>query len=169
VSARAARLLRERVAATPEMTVRLERRELLRAVGPAEDAGEPDPRAYAHGMLVHEGLRCRPPLTADERDVQVTLVPDRALAGALCVLVPAAFAAAQGLWLYGVAVALAGAAVVWALSQRWRGLARRAPRVIPCGFLLGVAAGLAVVALVGVAVVLPVREARTPGVVVAGP
>jgi hypothetical protein len=169
VSARAARLLRQRVAATPDLTVRLDRGELLRAVGPAAEAHEPEPRVYAEGMLVHEGLRCAPPLAAGEREVELSLRPGRAILGALCVLVPATLVAFKGLWIYGIVVALAGAAVVWALGRWWHALARRAPRVIPRGFFLGVAAAVAAVGLVGVAIVLPVREARRPGVVVAAP
>jgi hypothetical protein len=169
VSARAARLLRQRVAATEGLALRIQRDELVRLVGPAAEAEEPDPPAYVRGMLLHEGLRSVPPPAPGEREVELSLRPGRAMAGAVLVMAPAALVAYRGLWLYGLVVALAGVAVVWALSRRWAWVARRAPRLIPRGFVLGAAVGVAAVGLVGVAVVLPVRAARTPGVVVGAP
>jgi len=160
VSARAARLLRQRVAATEGLAVRMDRAELLRAVGPPAAAQEPDPDAYVRGLLLHEGLRCTAAAGGDQ--VELRLEPGRALAGALCVVVPAVVVAFAGLWLYGLVVALAGGAAAFAVRRRWPLVARRAPRAIPRGWLLGAVAAGAAVVLVAVAVVWPVREARRP-------
>jgi hypothetical protein len=162
VSARAARLLRQRVAATEELALRIDRDELVRLVGPPPEAHEPDPPGYARGLLIHEGLRCVPPLATAKGPVELRLEPDHALAGALFVLVPAVIAGVAGLWLYGLLMALTAAAVLFALRRRWPLLARRAPRVVPRGRLFGLLVAALAVAIVAVAVVWPVREARRP-------
>ena len=162
MSARAARALRERVVETHDLVLRLNRDDVLRAVGPDPAAREEDPIAYAHGMLVHEGLRCTPPLASAQDDVELRLDNFWALSTAVAVLVPATAVAAAGLWVYGLTVLAAAAFVAWLLTRRWPTVARRAPAVVPRGRLLGLFAALAVLVIVGAAIVYPVREARRP-------
>ncbi|MBI5105319.1 MAG: hypothetical protein HZB46_10130 [Solirubrobacterales bacterium] len=88
MSARAARILRQRVATSQDLRLRLPHTELQALAGPAPEAHEPDPDAYVRGMLLHEGLRPAP----HDEDVELRLEPGRAIAGALVVLVPATLA-----------------------------------------------------------------------------
>lgn len=138
----------------------LDREALLESVGP-EARLEEEPELYVRAMLVHEGL-CEN-ARADGRDpVELRLGSGHAVAGAVWTTAAAVPVATVGLWVYGILVALTGAAVVGGLRRWWPTVARRAPRFLPRGRLLGVAAAATAIVVLGVAVIYPIREVRRP-------
>ncbi len=160
MSARAVRALRERIAGTEDLELSLDREALVDSVGP-EARMEEDPELYVHGMLVHEGLHARGD-TVEPGAVDLRLGPDYAVAGALWTTAAAVPVATIGLWVYGILVAFTGAGVAWGLRRTWPRVARRAPSFVPRGRLLGAAAAAVAIALLGLAVIYPIREIRRP-------
>jgi hypothetical protein len=160
VSARAVRSLRERIERTRDLTLTLDREALFESVGSVARLEE-EPNLYVRGMLVHEGLRAH--AGVDGRGpIELRLDSGHAVGGALWTTIAAAAIAAVGLWLYGLLVALTGAGVAWGLRRWWPTVARRAPRFLPRGRLLGAAAAAAAITLLGIAVIYPIREIRRP-------
>jgi hypothetical protein len=160
VSARAARVLRERVAGSDRLAIRIDRGSLLESMGQSLQREE-EPDLYIRGMLVHQGLRADA-ATDDEGVVEVKLNPGHAVAGALWTTAAVLPVATIAFWAYGVLVALIGGAVAWGIRRWWPVIARTAPRFVPRGRLLGTLAAGAAIAVLVAAVIYPIREIRRP-------
>jgi hypothetical protein len=159
----AARELRRRIGASPDETLELPRDEVVHQLAPPSVNGDdPEETArYAQALLLLHGVRARPRLS-DAGAVRTTLHLDRGLAlqGAVVVAFLALVVGAVGRPLYGLLLGAAGALGVALVAWRFDWLDQRAPRIVPRGRTLGaLAAGLPVVVM-GLAVVLPIRESR---------
>jgi hypothetical protein len=167
MSAQAARALRERVAGSDRLALRIDRGSLLESMGPSMQREE-EPDLYINGMLVHEGLRADA-ATDDGGAVELRLDPGLAVAGALWTTAAVLPVATIAFWVYGVLVALTGGAVAWGIRRWWPVIARTAPRFVPRGRLLGALAAGAAIAVLAAAVIYPIREIRRPDYLDAAP
>lgn len=158
---RRARALREQVDDAP---VTLPRDRYLERFSPPPDLGaDVRPDVYARSLLAMHGMRPH----SRNGDVRVEPTPRYAIQGAIAVSVVAALLAFPGFWAYGLIFLAAGGIAVALLATRFGLVARLAPGWLPRGRLLGGVLAAALIVVAGLAVVLPIRMARTPGTVVA--
>jgi hypothetical protein len=160
---RAARDLRRRLVREPSGSVRLSRSELISSLGEddAERNGSVDasPAQVAQAVLVHHGIRARPPVdrAGDGETVELAATSRFAVQGALAVTVVAAVAGFVGRPLYALVLGIPAALVAALLWFRPASIDRWVPGGLPRGRLLGAVLAGALVVVAAVAVVLPLR------------
>ncbi len=158
-----ARRLRRQALGAPEGTVAVDRDELLDTLArSAEGEDEADRAAYAQAVLTQHGVATDPALRRAEPGQTVILRPshDFQIEGAGIIALLAVIVGVRYYWLYGLVMAMTGAAGLFVVIRRPHWYERRIPEAFPRGRLLGASLMGALVILVGVAVILPIRVTR---------
>lgn len=134
-------------------------RELL-ATTRAERAAEP--ARFVRALLLEQGISSTATLLerADTDSVELRLDRRSAVQGAVLVAAVATGAGTVGLWFYGLVLGLATGLGVLLVATRFAWFNRVAAARLPRGRWLGVAVLLPIVAVVVVAVIMPIRAER---------
>lgn len=153
--------LKRAARSAPSGVARADRDELARVFG-SDGAADGDEPAFADAYLRLHGFRTRPKIGAAAPGVQVELrygsrlALETAIIISLIVFIPAAAA----YWVYGLAVAGAGVVAALVLARAWHRVDHTLPAVVPRGRAAGAAIVIPALIVVGLAVVLPVRQHR---------
>lgn len=161
-----ARRLRQQALEAPQGTITVDRDELLDALArSAEAEDEADRAAFAQALLTQHGVATDPALRRATHGQPVTLRPSHhfQIEGAAAIALLGVIVGLRFYWLYALVMALAAGAGLLGVIRHPHSYEQRIPDAFPRGRLLGASLMATLLVLVGVAVILPIRAARSAG------